>query len=133
HERPLRHLSRSCPPRRAPRRRRAPRPQRSQDPSLPPRAAAAQRPRHRPRALRAPAPRLRLIPVEHSLPREYPGGMENEKTGPSFGARILAAVVLAVAAYILFKVIIGIVAGIAWFLVVVVAAIAVIWAVRTLF
>jgi hypothetical protein len=59
--------------------------------------------------------------------------MENEKTGPSFGARILAAIVLAVAAWILFKVIIGIVAGIAWFLVVVVAAIAVIWAVRTLF
>jgi hypothetical protein len=59
--------------------------------------------------------------------------MENEKTGPSFGARILAAVVLAIAAWILFKVVIGIVAGVAWFLVVVVAVIAVIWAVRTLF
>ncbi|HEY7622714.1 MAG TPA: hypothetical protein VH834_23275 [Solirubrobacteraceae bacterium] len=59
--------------------------------------------------------------------------MENEKTGPSFGARILAAVVLAIAAWILFKVVIGIVAGIAWFLVFVVAVIAVIWAVRTLF
>jgi hypothetical protein len=59
--------------------------------------------------------------------------MENEKTGPSFGARILAAIVLAFAAWILFKVIIGIVAGIAYFLVVVVAVIAVIWAVRTLF
>ena len=59
--------------------------------------------------------------------------MENEKTGPSFGARILAAIVLAVAAWILFKVIIGIVAGVAYFLVVVVAVIAVIWAVRTLF
>ncbi len=59
--------------------------------------------------------------------------MENEKTGPSFGARILAAIVLAFAAWILFKVIIGIVAGVAWFLVVVVAVIAVIWAVRTLF
>ena len=59
--------------------------------------------------------------------------MENEKTGPSFGARILAAVVLAFAAWILFKVVIGIVAGVAWFLVVVVAVIAVIWAVRTLF
>ena len=60
--------------------------------------------------------------------------MENdEKTGPSFGARILAAVVLAFAAWILFKVIIGIVAGVAYFLVVVVAVIAVIWAVRTLF
>ena len=59
--------------------------------------------------------------------------MENEKTGPSFGARIHAAVVLAFAAWILFKVIIGIVAGVAYFLVVIVAVIAVIWAVRTLF
>ena len=56
-----------------------------------------------------------------------------EKTGPSFGARILAAIVLAFAAWILFKVIIGIVAGVAYFLVVVVAVIAVVWAVRTLF
>ena len=59
--------------------------------------------------------------------------MENEKTGPSFGARVLAVVVLAFAAWILFKVIIGIVAGVAYFLVVVVAVIAVVWAVRTLF
>ena len=59
--------------------------------------------------------------------------MENEKTGPSFGARVLAAVVLAFAAWILFKVVIGIVAGVAYFLVVVVAVIAVVWAVRTLF
>jgi hypothetical protein len=59
--------------------------------------------------------------------------MENEKTGPSFGARILAAIVLAFAAWILFKVIIGIVAGVAYFLVVIVAVIAVVWAVRTLF
>jgi hypothetical protein len=59
--------------------------------------------------------------------------MENEKTGPSFGARILAAIVLAFAAWILFKVIIGVVAGVAYFLVVVIAVIAVIWAVRTLF
>jgi hypothetical protein len=59
--------------------------------------------------------------------------MENEKTGPSFGARILAAVVLAIAAWILFKVVIGAVAAIAWFVVVIVAIVAVIWAVRTLF
>ena len=59
--------------------------------------------------------------------------MENEKTGPSFGARIVAAIVLAFAAWILFKVIIGIVAGVAYFLVVVVAVSAVVWAVRTLF
>ena len=59
--------------------------------------------------------------------------MENEKTGPSFGARIVAAIVLALGAWLLFKVIIGIVAGVAYFLVVVVAVIAVVWAVRTLF
>jgi hypothetical protein len=59
--------------------------------------------------------------------------MENEKTGPSFGARVIAAVVLAIAAWILFKVVIGAVAAIAWFAVVVVAIVAVIWAVRTLF
>jgi hypothetical protein len=59
--------------------------------------------------------------------------MENEKTGPSFGARVIAVVVLAIAAWILFKVIIGVVAAVAWFVVAVVAIIAVIWAVRTLF
>jgi hypothetical protein len=60
--------------------------------------------------------------------------MENtEKSGPSFGARVLAAIVLAIAAWILFKVIIGVVAAIAWFVVAVVAIVAVIWAVRTLF
>ena len=60
--------------------------------------------------------------------------MENdEKTGPSFGARILAAVVLAFAAWILFKVVIGVVATVAWFVVAIVAIIAVLWAVRTLF
>jgi hypothetical protein len=59
--------------------------------------------------------------------------MENEKTGPSFGARVLAAVVLAFAAWILFKVIIGVVAAVAWFVVAIVAIVAVIWAVRTLF
>ena len=59
--------------------------------------------------------------------------MENEKTGPSFGARVVAVIVLAIAAWILFKVIIGVVATIAWFVVAVVAVIAVIWAIRTLF
>ena len=60
--------------------------------------------------------------------------MENtEKSGPSFGARVLAVVVLAIGAWILFKVVIGIVAAVAWFVVAIVAIIAVIWAVRTLF
>jgi hypothetical protein len=56
-----------------------------------------------------------------------------EKTGPSFVARIVAALVLVVAAWLLFKVVIGIVAGVAYLLVAVVAVIAVVWAVRTLF
>jgi len=60
--------------------------------------------------------------------------MENtEKAGPSFVSRIVAAVVLALAAWILFKVIIGLAAAVAGFVVIVVAVIAVIWAVRTLF
>lgn len=56
-----------------------------------------------------------------------------EKTGPSFGARVLAAVVLAIGAWILFKVVIGAIAAIAWIVAVVVALIAIVWAVRTLF
>ena len=56
-----------------------------------------------------------------------------EKTGSSFGMRVLAALVLALAAWFLLKVIIGIVAGVAWFVAVIVAIVAVIWAARTLF
>jgi hypothetical protein len=56
-----------------------------------------------------------------------------EKTGPSFGMRIVAALVLALAAWFLLKIVIGIVAGIAWFVAVVVALVAVVWAARTLF
>jgi hypothetical protein len=56
-----------------------------------------------------------------------------DKTGPSLGSRILAVLVLAVAAWFLFKVVIGVVAGVAWFLAVVVAIVALVWAVRTLF
>ena len=56
-----------------------------------------------------------------------------EKTSSSFGMRVLAALVLALAAWFLLKVIIGIVAGVAWFVAVVVAIVAVVWAARTLF
>ncbi len=59
--------------------------------------------------------------------------MEEKSTSSSFGMRVLAALVLALAAWFLLKVIIGIVAGVAWFVAVVVAVIAVIWAARTLF
>jgi hypothetical protein len=47
--------------------------------------------------------------------------------------RVLAALVLALAAWFLLKVVIGIVAGIAWFVAVIVAIVAVVWAARTLF
>jgi hypothetical protein len=56
-----------------------------------------------------------------------------EKTGPSFMMRVVAALVLALAAWFLLKVVIGIIAGVAWVVVVVVALIAVAWAARTLF
>ena len=46
-------------------------------------------------------------------------GMEEKSSGPSFGMRIVAALVLALAAWFLLKVIIGIVAGVAWFVAVV--------------
>jgi hypothetical protein len=56
-----------------------------------------------------------------------------EKTGPSFMMRVVAALVLAMAAWFLLKVVIGIIAGVAWVVAVVVALIAVAWAARTLF
>jgi hypothetical protein len=56
-----------------------------------------------------------------------------DKTGPSLGARVVAALVLAVAAWLLFKAVIGVVAGLAWIVAVGVLLVAVLWAVRTLF
>ena len=62
----------------------------------------------------------------------YPGGMD-EPSSPSIGARVLAVLVLAVAAWFLLKVVIGVIAGVAWFVAVVLAVVAVVWAMRTLF
>jgi hypothetical protein len=59
--------------------------------------------------------------------------MEEKSAGPSFVMRVVAALILALAAWFLLKVVIGIIAGIAWFVAVVVALIAVVWAARTLF
>jgi hypothetical protein len=59
--------------------------------------------------------------------------MEEKSSGPSFMMRIVAALVLALGAWILLKVVIGIIAGVAWFVAVVVAIVAVVWAARTLF
>lgn len=56
----------------------------------------------------------------------------NEKTGPSLGARLLAVIVLAVAAWVLFKLVIGTIVAIAWVAAGIVAVIAVLWALRTL-
>ncbi len=59
--------------------------------------------------------------------------MEEKSAGPSFVMRVVAALILALAAWFLLKVVIGIIAGIAWFVAVLVALVAVVWAVRTLF
>jgi hypothetical protein len=55
-----------------------------------------------------------------------------EKPGPSFLSRVVAVLVLAVAAWLLLKFAIGFVAWLATVVVVIVAAIAVIWALRVL-
>jgi hypothetical protein len=59
--------------------------------------------------------------------------MEEKSAGPSFVMRIVAALVLALAAWFLFKAVIGIAVAVAGFIAIIVAIIAVFWAVRTLF
>jgi hypothetical protein len=54
------------------------------------------------------------------------------ETAGDLGRRMLAILVLIVAAWILFKVVIGIVAGLATVIVAVLAIVAVIWAIRVL-
>lgn len=56
----------------------------------------------------------------------------NESGGSTLAQRALAILVLAVAGWILLKVVIGIVAGIATTLVLIAAVLAVIWALRVL-
>jgi hypothetical protein len=46
--------------------------------------------------------------------------------------KLLAIAVLLVAAYVLFKLVLGFVAGIAWIVVLVLAVVAVVWALRVL-
>jgi hypothetical protein len=58
--------------------------------------------------------------------------MQEEQTGPSFLSRVLAVVVLAIAAWFLLKIVISVVAGIAWFVAIVLAIVGIFWAVRTL-
>jgi hypothetical protein len=59
-------------------------------------------------------------------------GVPETDSKPSWRARSLAVVILAVGAWILFKVVIGVVVAVAWTVAAIVAVIAVIWAVRTL-
>jgi hypothetical protein len=55
-----------------------------------------------------------------------------EKTGPSFAVRALAVIVLLLAAWFLLRIVIGLVTGIAWIVLVVLAVVAIVWAWRTL-
>jgi len=54
------------------------------------------------------------------------------ETAATLGKKALAALVLLVAAYVLFKVVVGLVTGLVWVIVAVLAIAALVWAVRTL-
>jgi hypothetical protein len=56
-----------------------------------------------------------------------------EQTGPSLAKRALAVVILLLAAWILIKIVIGIVAAVFWVVLAVVAVVAVLWAINTIF
>jgi uncharacterized membrane protein YccC len=58
--------------------------------------------------------------------------MNEEAAKPSLLKRLLALVVLAIAAWILLKFVIGLIAGLATIIVIVLAIVAVIWALNTL-
>jgi hypothetical protein len=57
---------------------------------------------------------------------------KTEKTGPSLARRALAVVVLGVVAWLLLKVVIGLIATVAWIVVAVIAVVGVLWALNTL-
>jgi hypothetical protein len=57
---------------------------------------------------------------------------ERASASSSIGKRILAVIVLAIAAWILLKFAVGLIAGLATIIVIVAAIAAVVWAVRTL-
>jgi hypothetical protein len=54
------------------------------------------------------------------------------QTASDAGRKLLALVVLLVAAWILFKLVLGVVAAVAWVVVAVLALVAVVWALRVL-
>ena len=49
-----------------------------------------------------------------------------------FGSKVLAALVLAVAAYVLFKVVIGAITAVAWLVAIVIGIVAIFWALSVL-
>lgn len=53
-------------------------------------------------------------------------------TATALGKKLLAIAVLLVAAWVLFKLVLGFVAAVAWILVAVLAVVAVVWALRVL-
>lgn len=57
---------------------------------------------------------------------------KTEKTGSSLGRKAIAVLVLALAAWLLLKVIVGLIAGIAWIVVAVIVVVGVLWAFNTL-
>jgi hypothetical protein len=67
-----------------------------------------------------------------SAARRMLGRMENTESGSSFFTKAIAAVVLLVAAWILIKVVIGIVSAVFWTGLTIVAILAVLWAFFTL-
>ncbi|MEO6496078.1 MAG: hypothetical protein ABIO51_01210 [Solirubrobacteraceae bacterium] len=58
--------------------------------------------------------------------------MNETESKTSIGARVLALLVLAVAAWVLFKIVIGTVVAIAWTAAAIVAVVAVLWAINKL-
>ena len=55
-----------------------------------------------------------------------------QNSGSSFGMKVLAVLVLVVAAWVLLKVVIGLIAGLAWLIAIVLAVAGVLWAWNTL-
>lgn len=58
--------------------------------------------------------------------------MPKTESRPSWAARLLAVLVLAAAAWVLFKLVIGTIVAIAWAAAAIAAVVAIAWAVRTL-
>jgi hypothetical protein len=58
--------------------------------------------------------------------------MSNNPTFSGLASKALALLVFLVAAWVLFKVVIGVVAAVAWIAVVVLAIVGILWALRTL-